>query len=99
MHLALFICQELTLKFMAQKYLFIAMYFYRNVFLSQCIFIAMYFYRNVFLSQCIFIAILCVKMSHVNKALRNAYSGQTVSFIHLVWGLSMYLSKKKVKNG
>jgi len=35
------------------------------------LFIALSFYRNMFLWQYLFIAILCVKMSHVNKALEK----------------------------
>jgi hypothetical protein len=36
---------------------------------QEYLFIAISFYRNIFLSQYLFIAILCAKMSRVNKAL------------------------------
>ena len=44
-----------SLKLVAQKYLFIAISFYQNIFLSQYLFIAISFYQNI--------------VSHVNKAL------------------------------
>jgi len=70
---------------MAQNYLFIAISFYRNIFLSQYLFIAIFFYQNIFLLQYLFIAIYFYCNIFLSQYLFIA-----ISFYHNIF-LSQYL--------
>ena len=69
----------------AQKYIFIAISFYCNIFLLQYLFIAISFYRNIFLLQYLFIAI-----SFYHNIFLSQYLFIAISFYHNIF-LLQYL--------
>jgi len=80
----------LSLKHVAQNYLFIAIYFYCNIFLLHYLFIAISFYHTIFLSQYLFIAI-----SFYRNTFLSQYLFIAISFYHNIF-LSQYLFYRNI---